>query len=646
MSNPYQESYDHVRIVRDFVTEAIEDAMDNAKESRERVESLIDDLSGFAPQLSSRGSLPNAPVIDTTIEGEFNLPELGTESFGTVTGNVTAAPTLADVRTPGSFDVAPFTPSVAGLSIPEAPAMTAPEAGPERPALSDVTLPVAPALAKPVMQALDNITLPTFDFDSLPVWNSQAPEFQGTPVAAILQWSEPSYSTEVMDDVLAVIRNIWAGGNGIPAAVENAIWERAANREDLDTARAISAATIEFASRGFTSPPGMLVQRIDAIRDDAMLKKQSLSRDIATRMAELQVQNVKWACEQAVAAENVLFNIWNNMAQRQFEAAKIQLDSQLAMYNAQVALFNAQQSARATEAQIYKTQIEARIDTFKAQLEGEIARGTLNEQKVKIYSEQIRALLSDVEIYKAEMQGASLQAEMNRNVIEAFKADVQAYAERISADKVRFDAYDSRVKGELGKAQILDAEARAYASYVNGQASVADIGIKIMQGDISKNDYLIRKYLADLEADKTRMQYQVSAVQANAEAHKANTQRFTAVAGVEESKLRLEITAKEAEMRTSLALYEAEMRKAVADMEQLIRKATIQLEALKSAAQVGATMAAGAMAGINVGTNLSGSGGVSASGSLSRGVTKSNSTSFSVNAEAEGGSGSIPNQDW
>lgn len=634
MANPYQESYDHVAIVRDFVTDAIEGAMDNAEEARDKVESLIDDLASFAPQLSTAGSIPRAPVIDTEIDGEFNLPELDTTSFGTVTGNVTAAPTLDPVRTPGTFEIDPFTPSVANISIPEAPEMTAPLDGPARPVTGDVVLPDSPVLDKPLFPSLADITIPTFEFPTLPVWDATAPDFEGTPVAAILQWSEPEYAVEIVDEVVLKLREIWAGGNGIPAAVEQAMWERAANREDLDVARAISAATIEHAARGFTMPDGMLTARIDAIRDEALVRKAALNREIAIKMAELQVQNVRWACEQAVAAENALFNIWNNMAQRQFEAAKIQLDSQLALYNSQVALFNAKMSAYGTEAQVYKTKLDAelsRIQVFKAQLDGELARGTLNEQKVKIYSEQVRALLTDVEIYKAEMQGASLQADVNKNLIDAYKADVQAYAERINADKVRFDAYESRVKGELGKAQILDAEARAYASYVSGQASVADVEVKIMQGDISKNELLIRKYLADLEADKARMQYQVSAVQANAEAHKANTQRYVAVVGAEESRLKLEITAKEAEMRVALALYDAEVKKYIADMEQLIRKAGVQLEAVKSAAQVGATLAAGAMAGINVGAQLSGTGGVAASGSVSEGTTTSKSTNYNYN---------------
>jgi len=653
MSNPYLESYDHVAIVRDFVTNNLANQLGFANTTRNSVLGSLADLSNFSPQLNFTGAAPTTPIISAAITGEFTLNPVGPTAFGNV-GDITATiGALGPIRDPANIDIAPFMPSITGLTMPDAPVMTAPLDGPTRPDMGDVVVPGAPVLDKPAFPSLATITIPDFVFPTLPTWSASAPEFEGTAVSTVLQWSDPQYATEIMPEVVAKLRDLWAGSNGIPPAIEQALWERAASREDLDTSRQVSAAYVDFSSRGFTEPPGMLVARVDAIREESQIKKQGLNREIAIKMAEIQVDNVRFAVEQGIASENVLFNIWNNIAQRQFEAAKIQLDSQLALYNAQVTLFNARQQAYATEAQVFKVRLDAElasIEVFKAQLEGELARGQLNEQRVKIYGEQIRALLADVEIYKAVMQGASIQADVNRTVIEGFKADVGAYAERINADKVRFDAYDSQVKGELGKAQILDAEARAYASYVSGQATIADIGIKTMQGDIAKNEQVIREFAARLDADKAKIQADVAKIQASASAYTADTQRYVAQAGAEEAKFKVQVAAKEAEVRATIGIFEVEVKKYMADMEQVIRKAQIQLEALKSAGQVGSTLAAGAMAGINIGASLSGSGGVSASGSYgesnSRNVSKSNSTSFNVNAEVDGGGGSVPNQNW
>lgn len=649
-SNPYSEAYSHVGIVREFVTENLQNQLTYANTTRESVDGVLASLSNFNPSLSFDGAAPATPTIDVSIDGDFSLPNINATAFGSVSGVTAQLGALSAIRDAGGIDIAPFMPSVTALSIPVAPEMTAPLDAPEAPTLGDVLLPDAPQITRPVFPSLEPINIPAFSFPMLPTWSATAPEFEGTAVSTVLQWSEPAYLPEVMPEVVAKLREIWSGGNGIPPAIEQALWDRAASREDTDTSRQISAAYTEFSSRGFTEPPGMLVARVDAIREEAAIRKQSLGRDIAIKMAEIHVDNVRFAVEQGVAAENVLYNIWSNMAQRQFEAAKIQLDSQFALYNAQVSLFNARQQAYSTEAQIFKTRLDAelsRIELFKAELEGELARGQLNEQRVRIYGEQIKALLTDVEVYKAQMQGAAVQSDVNKNVIDGFKAKVQAYAERIAADKVRFDAYESQIKGELGKAQILDAEAKAYASYISGQSAKADIGVKVMQADIAKNEQVLREFAARLDADKAKIQADVAKIQAGASAYTADTQRYAAQAGAEEAKARVELAAKEAEIRASLGLFDVEVRKYMADMEQMIRKANVQLEALKAAGQVGSTLAAGAMAGINIGANLSGSGGVSASGStsFSSSRSKSNSTSYSSSLELESGA-PAPNQQW
>ncbi len=631
-NNPYTQAYDHVAIVRDFVTDNLQTQLGYSNATREKVGSTLDALQSFNPKLSFSGSPPSSPNINATIPGSFSLPSITATSFGNIGSIAATMGALGTIRDPAEIDITPYVPSIGGISIPEAPEMTAPLDGPDKPFLSDVVLPGAPSLDKPLFPSLATIEIPEFEFPTLPTFDASAPEFEGTAVSTVLQWGDPQYATEILPEVIAKLRDIWSGGNGIPPAVEQAMWDRAAGREDLDAQRQISAAYADFSSRGFSEPPGMLVARVDAIREESQIKKQGASREIAIRMTELQIENVRFAVEQAIASENVLFNIWNNIAQRQFEAAKIQLDSQLALYNAQVALFNARQQAYATEAQVFKVKLDAElasIEVFKAQLEGELARGQLNEQKVRIYGEQIRAMLADVEVYKALMQGASIQSDVNKNLIDGFRAEVQAYAERINADKVRFDAYESRIKGELGKAQILDAEARAYASYVSGQATVADIGIKQMQGDIARNEQVIREYVARLEADKAKIQADVSKIQAGASAYTADTQRYVAQAGAEEARFRVQLAAKEAEIRATLGIFEVEVKKYIADMEQMIRKANVQLEALKAAGQVGSTLAAGAMAGISIGANLSGSGGVSASGSYSETNSRSESYNYS-----------------
>ena len=602
-----------------------------ANATKDDVRGDIEQIAARIPELAFPTAGPVTPDLNVDTGLDFQNPSLELSDFGDIRGLTATLGALGAISTPEALSIDPFTPSVTSLNIPEAPVEAAPVTPPSRPGTYDVTMPDAPTITKPALPNITDVTIPEFDFPTIEAFNATAPEFQDTAVATVLQWAEPIYVTEVMDDVVAKLRELWAGGSGIPAAVEYAMWERAAGREDMDIDRQVSAAFVEFSSRGFTSPPGMLAARTDAIREEGQIKKQGQSREIAIRMAEMSVENMRFAVEQGIAAENVLFNIWNNMAARMFETAKIQLDSQLALYNARIALFNAGQQAYSVEAEVYRTKLQtqlASIDVFKAELEGAKTLGELNTQRVQMYNAQVDGLKADIDIYDASIRAALGQTEVNKTLIEGYRVDVQAYAETINVDRNRYDAYKTRVQGELGKAQLLDSEAKAYSSYVSGQAVVADINIKQMEADIARNAEVFRKFEADLAAEQAAVDADAKAIIARVEAYTADTQRVGAEAGVEEAKGKLKIAGAEAQIRATIGIFDVEVRKYIADMEQVIQRANVQIEALKSTGQVGATLAAGAMAGINLGANISGSAAVSAS--------RANSDSNSANYNYEG----------
>lgn len=119
----------------------------------------------------------------------------------------------------------------------------------------------------------------------------------------------------------------------------------------------------------------------------------------------------------------------------------------------------------------------------------------------------------------------------------------------------------------------------------------------------------VRSQLFDergLERDRTVIQQQTAVVQANAEAHRANTSRFVAEAQAQTTVAEANIRAHEAALRTNVAIFETEIRRYIVDGEKLIRSAALQIKALKTIAQTHATLAAGAMAGISGSAGMSG----------------------------------------
>lgn len=635
-TGPFAQAYETVDAVELLVSSRIADATALAGSLRTSALEAFTSLSDFTPDYGLM-SPPSAPTGNVVVSADFDLPGVNATSFGTISEDIPAAPSLDAVPGIGGLTIPDFVTMITGLSIPDAPAPMVIPAVPSAPVTGSVTIPDAPTVDLPPLPTLEDLTIPAFVFPTMPSFDAAEPEFVGTAVSNVLQWGDPQYSTVVIDDVVATLRDMWSGRLGLPEAVEQAMWERASSREDLATSRAISEVMIDFSSRGFALPPGMLVARVDAIYQEAVLKKLGLNRELTIQIAQWQIENVRLAVEQAIAAENVFVNIFQNMAQRQFDAAKTELMFGLDVYNAQVALFNARQGAYGVAAEVFKTQITAamsQIDIFKAQIEGEVARGQLNESRVRAYSATVEAVKTHVEIYKAKMDGAKVQSDVIRNQIEAYRAEVQAFGEQVQAEKTVFDAYKARVDGEAAKAGIIDAEAKAYAALIQGRTAVADIDAKRAELVVQKNRQAIEAYSARLQASQASISAQQASIQVAAQAYIADTQRFAAVAGAEGEKARAEIAGEEATVRAEVARYEALSRSYIGHMEQMIRKAQLQLEALVQASQVASTLAAGAMAGVNVGANLSGSGAVGASGTVSE--THANTVGYSYSGDVAG----------
>ncbi len=638
MTNVFEEAYSSVREIDRFVTGRIEDATTTSADLRQAVLDTITALQSVQFD-SSAYSLPAPPDIDPNINVSIELPVVTPTSFGSITSQLPTTPALNTVIDVGPLEIPDFASSISSLSIPTPPAWSAPAQIPEPPEVGAVVLPEDPGLTLPAPPALTDIVIPEFPGIELPVFDAEAPEFVGSALPGGLQWSEPTYQTEIMDEALIQIRRLWSGGSGIPADVELAIVERAIAREEMIAARAVDTVADEFSLRGFTMPTGMQAARTDQMVQEMAVKNLALNREVTIKVAEWQVENVRFAVQQAIAAENVYVNIFLNSAQRLFEAARFQVQSQIEIYNAQVALYNARMNAYQIEASVFDTRVRAALSTievFKAQVEAEIARGQINEQNVRVYTAQVQALQTGVEIFKARMQGAQVQAEVVRNRIEAYKAQVQAYAERIQADKIRFDAYEAQVRGEAAKAGIIDSQARAYTAMIQGKSAVADFDIKRAELIIQKNRSLIEAYVAQLDTEKTRIQSQTSVIQAGAQAYIADTQRFAAQAQAETTKAQITVSAKEAELRTNVSFYEAKVQAYIGNMEQMIRQAALVLDSLKAAGQLSSTLAAGAMAGVNVSASLSGAGGVSATGTLSESLSSSKSEAVNKNYNYEG----------
>ena len=562
----------------------------------------LSDAPKFSRIQMNKPELPVFESIDSLLS-ELNLDDL----------NMPDPPVMPTIELPS-------TPGIINIPVPERPMVN-----------TDIEIPEAPVLDMPEMDTLKQIEIPEFKFPELLDFDGVPPSIEGISVPNVfINWKEPEYKSEILDELSLYISEGMKGGTGLPIPIEEALFNRARARESREVSRAVNEAIGDWSSRNFTMPPGMLVKQIAAIREDGQLKAAELNRDILIEASKMEIEQLRFLVQQGMSLEQLTSNIFNNTATRLFEVARFNAESQISVFNAQVAFFNAQNEAFTTLSNVYRTKLDgalAKLSAYKTAVDAQVAVGQINEQYVQVYRAKMDAVQSNVEVYKALIQGASLRAEVMKNQFDSYRADVQAYSEQIGAEKVKVEAYEAQIRGETSKASLFDAQARAYASTIQGIQAKANIKGQQIQLKMEAARVWISKYQADLESYKAELQANLTEVQQNTMAFSAEVDAWRATAGMEVSQAEMQSRYADMNTRTNIAYAEMQLKEYEAKMQKAVQEANIALESAKAMGQYSAQLAAGAMSAAHVSASISGNG--STSSSYSNSDSKSESHNYS-----------------
>lgn len=613
----------------DVVTSRMKTLNQTAAQYSSELQSALGRLGDIRMRDVAQPTRPTTPTAPTA--PALRLDRLPTYSPGQV--RVPSMPQdlriggLLDDLDVGDLDF-PEAPVIPTMTLPTAPTMTLP-AAPARPAIdTQVNLPDAPTITMPDMEALEQLNIPAFEFPQLPNFDGVPPSADHLVVPNVfINWAEPQYKSELLPDLVEWVKRYMAGGTGLPAPVEDALFGRARERDSAEAQRAVQEAIDTWAARGFTMPTGMLARQADAIRERARLKAAELNRDILIEAAKWEQENIRFAVQQGMALEQLLQNLHENTAKRLFEVARFQAEALINVFNAQIGLFNAQNSAFQTLAQVYRTRLDgalAKLQAYKTAIDGQVALGQINQQRVEVFKAKIAAVQASVEVFTAMMRGAQVKADVIKNQFDAYRADVQAYAEQVGAEKVKFDAFDSQMKGEIAKAGIFEANARAYAATVQGVASKADVRVKSGQMRLEAARVHIARYLADLDAFKAELEASLKEVQTGTAIFGAQVEAWKAGAQMNVAGAEMHSRFADMQTRTNIAFSEMQISQYSANINNAHQQAAIALEAAKAMGQYAAQLAAGAMSALHVSASVQGSG--SQTDSVSHSTQNSTST--------------------
>lgn len=354
----------------------------------------------------------------------------------------------------------------------------------------------------PVPRTIVLPNAPAIDWDAigldvtLPVFNATPPDpkdFAFTPDA---------YQTQIVADVKPVIEAMLQGNSGLPAAVENAIWARAAERESQLALRAEQEANGTYASKGFTMPGGALNAAIARVRQDAQDKKVTLSRDVMIRMHEVRIEQLKFAVAQGLAYEDLFVRLYTTVQTLRLDAAKFAVNIALSVFQAYVSKFQVDSELARLQLEAKKTQIQielGKLEGYRDELEAARLIGTLNQQDIEIYNARLNAVLTDAKIYESEIAAAKLVLDENQQLLQQAKFLIDEEMAKLQAKELEVRVYGAEIQAETAKQQAWATRAQSYVAQLGAWSTAQNVKIENARLLLAENENLTRRFEAIIE---------------------------------------------------------------------------------------------------------------------------------------------------
>jgi hypothetical protein len=398
---------------------------------------------------------------------------------------------LAATEIPDAMMTYPGFPSITAITPLTAPQPTPPtvSAAPDIPNIAQVDIPTRPEFDTVTLGTLLSITLPDIPSVEFPSLNTVAPSYS---ITAPTQWSFSISDILITDDPMIqaamtrLANNIANGGTGLSPTIEAAIWARDLERSEQQLSDSINKATSTWAKMGWSLPDGFLAHSMMEIHKEYLNRNLDRSREISIKQAELEQSNLFKSLEMSISLASQLIDMLIK-----YESLSLQVQEFTAKYaneyiDLQIKTYASLLDAYKAVAQVAEIQVRAqlaKVELYKAQIEGQSAVMAINEQTVKIYSEQLRATQVLLDRYKTE--------------IDAMTAILNSEKVKIEVNKIQMDAWAKEAEVNLG---IFGGQVDLFKALSQQNIGVADLQGKLAQADLQAHISSIELLLKSVDA--------------------------------------------------------------------------------------------------------------------------------------------------
>ena len=469
--------------------------------------------------------VPTSTVVPTFEPVNLDLPDEpgNAPEFQDISEiEVGVAPELTAV--PPEFD-APVKPSQIEEFRDTVPTINTSIAFPDPPASLMNPMITAPTLIDRVEPDKPTITLPSFSAVT-PVNDAVAPtDLEGrfdaayrdaapTMVAMIdgyvdaeLVKLNPQYHSQ-MARIETQLATYLAGGTGLNAGVEDAIYSRARGKNDAESRRTQDAAWSTAAERGFTLPDGALYSAIQQARQGGADNNARQANEIVVMQAEMEQKNLQFAVTTSTglrtAMVSAVLSYMQNLTTlngQALEYAKHILSMIIEMYNIAVKAYATKLDGYKAEIAVYEVRVKAAmsyIQLYQSEINALAALTNMDHAKVDIYKAKIDALTSAANVYRAQIEAVQGRVSLEKLQLDVFQAKVQAFTSQVQAKNSEWQGYTAAVEGETAKARLFNAQVEAYTSEMQGFKTKIDARVEAVRGQAISNQARAASYASEL----------------------------------------------------------------------------------------------------------------------------------------------------
>lgn len=381
------------------------------------------------------------------------------------------------------------------------------------PSVRDVSVPTAPDLGEEVTPPT-YLELRTVTFAGVDLHLDWLDRLNDIPTLTLVEPTPfnytpgPEYESNLLLALKGILEKRLLGGTGLPESVEQAVWDRARDRE-AKTALANEADIQRSAEAlGFALPSGILTAQLREARKNYYEKVSGLSRDIAIKQAELEQENMKQTVASVMTLEGTLIEYTAKREQLAFEAAKVAAENAIALVNQANENYKTLMVGYQAYGAAYDTLIKAelaQVEVLKAESELELSKSQINRELTERYKAEIEARMSRIRVFEGQLGAAKTLMELEGLRLSAAGEEVKAFIAAVNADTAQIEAVKAANQAEEIKERIYQTKAQAFSAVVAAQSerSKAELARYTALRDDKRSEW--EGYKVRLEAEGMRL---------------------------------------------------------------------------------------------------------------------------------------------